>query len=204
VSDTSQGPGWWLASDGKWYGPEQAPGPVVPSYPPPIAPGTVVTSTMPVGGPGGPPADPGSLPPGGPTYGSPPSGSAGYPPSAPGYGPPTAAPTYGYGYQTGYPPYGYVPMAKTNGLAVASLVCSLLGWLFGLGAVLAIVFGFIARGQIKRSGNAETGNGLALAGIIIGFLWVVLGILVIIAAVAVDHHCHQNGTCTFNTEGSGT
>jgi uncharacterized membrane protein YccF (DUF307 family) len=26
VSDTSQGPGWWQASDGKWYPPEQAPG----------------------------------------------------------------------------------------------------------------------------------------------------------------------------------
>src|SRR5690554_2550534 len=26
MSDTSQGPGWWLASDGKWYPPEQAPG----------------------------------------------------------------------------------------------------------------------------------------------------------------------------------
>jgi len=26
VSDASQGPGWWQASDGKWYPPEQAPG----------------------------------------------------------------------------------------------------------------------------------------------------------------------------------
>lgn len=26
MSDTSQGPGWWQASDGKWYPPEQASG----------------------------------------------------------------------------------------------------------------------------------------------------------------------------------
>lgn len=26
MSDTSQGPGWWQASDGKWYPPESAPG----------------------------------------------------------------------------------------------------------------------------------------------------------------------------------
>jgi hypothetical protein len=26
LSDASQGPGWWQASDGKWYPPEQAPG----------------------------------------------------------------------------------------------------------------------------------------------------------------------------------
>jgi len=35
MSDTSQGPGWWLASDGKWYSPELAPQP--PTPPPLIA-----------------------------------------------------------------------------------------------------------------------------------------------------------------------
>ena len=25
MSDTSQGPGWWQASDGKWYPPESSP-----------------------------------------------------------------------------------------------------------------------------------------------------------------------------------
>lgn len=34
MSDTSQGPGWWQASDGKWYPPEQAPG-AAPTGPPP-------------------------------------------------------------------------------------------------------------------------------------------------------------------------
>ena len=33
MSDTSQGPGWWQASDGKWYPPEQAP-PAAPTAPP--------------------------------------------------------------------------------------------------------------------------------------------------------------------------
>jgi len=33
MSDVSQGPGWWLASDGKWYPPESAPG-YVQSPPP--------------------------------------------------------------------------------------------------------------------------------------------------------------------------
>lgn len=37
MSDTSQGPGWWLASDGKWYPPEQAPQPQPPPVPPPQA-----------------------------------------------------------------------------------------------------------------------------------------------------------------------
>ena len=34
MSDTAQGPGWWQASDGKWYPPEQAPGYAAPPPPP--------------------------------------------------------------------------------------------------------------------------------------------------------------------------
>ena len=34
MSDTQQGPGWWQASDAKWYPPQQAPG-VAPPPPPP-------------------------------------------------------------------------------------------------------------------------------------------------------------------------
>lgn len=33
MSDVSQGPGWWQASDGKWYSPEQAPGYQAPAAP---------------------------------------------------------------------------------------------------------------------------------------------------------------------------
>lgn len=33
MSDTSMGPGWWLASDGRWYPPEQAPQAAVPALP---------------------------------------------------------------------------------------------------------------------------------------------------------------------------
>ncbi len=32
MSDTSQGEGWWLASDGKWYPPESAPPPPINAY----------------------------------------------------------------------------------------------------------------------------------------------------------------------------
>jgi hypothetical protein len=36
-AETSQGPGWWQASDGKWYPPEQKPG-AAPSTPPAPSP----------------------------------------------------------------------------------------------------------------------------------------------------------------------
>jgi hypothetical protein len=35
MSDTAQGQGWWLASDGKWYPPESAKPPPPPPPPPP-------------------------------------------------------------------------------------------------------------------------------------------------------------------------
>lgn len=34
MSEASQGPGWWLASDGKWYPPESQPAPPAPPAPP--------------------------------------------------------------------------------------------------------------------------------------------------------------------------
>ena len=39
MSDVSQGPGWWQASDGKWYPPASAPAAYQPepTYPPPAA-----------------------------------------------------------------------------------------------------------------------------------------------------------------------
>ncbi len=57
----------------------------------------------------------------------------------------------------------------TDGFAVASLVCSIVGFVTGLGAVLGIVFGFVARDRMRKSENLS-GRGLALSGIIVGCL----------------------------------
>jgi hypothetical protein len=97
----------------------------------------------------------------------------GYPPPPGGYGyqPPPAG-GYGYPPQYGYPP---LPSPGTNAMAVASLVCSLFGWIcLFIGALLGVIFGFVALSQIKRSG--QRGRGMAIAGIIIGSVLLVLGI----------------------------
>jgi len=70
-------------------------------------------------------------------------------------------------------------------MAVASLVCALVGIVFGLGAVLGIIFGFVARGRIRASAGWKKGSGLALAGIIIGFG--ALAINVALAAILLSH-----------------
>ena len=101
MSDTSQGPGWWQASDGKWYPPQ----PVVAR----VAP-------------------------------------------------------------------------ETNGLAVASLVLGLV-WLFWVGSILAIIFGHVSLSQIKKSNGAQGGRGMAIAGLVLGYLSIVPWILILIVTI---------------------
>ena len=104
-------------------------------------------------------------PPGYPAgYPAPPGHPGGYPPPPPPPGSPT-------GYQTYPPPVGWgtdgQPVAAgTNGLAIASLVCSVIGVLCGIGSLIGVVLGFIAINQIKQTG--QRGYGLAVAGIVVG------------------------------------
>jgi hypothetical protein len=64
--------------------------------------------------------------------------------------------------------------AKENGLAIASLVLGIL-WLWWIGSVMAIIFGYTARRQITESGGTQSGRGMATAGIVLG--WIGVGIL---------------------------
>ena len=78
--------------------------------------------------------------------------------------PPPAAP-YGSPYGA---PMGMVP--KTNGLAIASLVTSLV--CFGF---VGLILGIVASNQIKNSNGTQTGQGMATAGIIIGAISTLFG-----------------------------
>ena len=61
----------------------------------------------------------------------------------------------------------YVQQPKTNGLAIASLVLGII-WIYWIGSILALIFGYNAKGQIDRSNGMEGGRGLAVAGIVLG------------------------------------
>lgn len=65
---------------------------------------------------------------------------------------------------------------STNPWAIASLICSLVGI-----AILGVIFGHIALGEIKRSNGWQTGYGMALAGLIIGYAEIALGLVILIA-----------------------
>ena len=82
-----------------------------------------------------------------------------------------------------------VPAAPTNGLAVASLVCGLVGLFLVpvLAPLLAVIFGHIARGQIRNSG--AQGGGMAVAGLVMGYIglaFALIGFLIflVIAIIA--------------------
>jgi len=72
---------------------------------------------------------------------------------------------------------------KTNGLAIASMVLGIV-WIYGIGAVLALIFGYQAKAQIDRSGGREAGRGMAIAGIVLGWIGIA-GILLMILLFAV-------------------
>jgi len=80
------------------------------------------------------------------------------------------------------------PVAKTNELAIASLACGLAQFMSGpVLAIPAIVFGHVARRQIKRTG--EQGGDLALAGLILGWAALILTIVLIVGlAMSVGIH----------------
>ncbi len=70
------------------------------------------------------------------------------------------------------------PQGPTNGLAVASLVLGAL-WLWWVGSILALVLGYVAKRQIDQRG--ESGRGMALAGIILGWIGLAFLVLAVIA-----------------------
>ena len=75
-------------------------------------------------------------------------------------------------------------LSTVSETAIASLVCGLLGWTVipVVGSILAIVLGYVAKRQIAKSDGRWTGNELATAGRILGY--VSLGIAVIGALIA--------------------
>jgi hypothetical protein len=79
------------------------------------------------------------------------------------------------------------PPIRNNSMATAALILGGLEFFTGgLTAIPAIICGHIARGQIKRTG--EDGNGMAVAGLVLGYLAVAfVALLITIALIAVNH-----------------
>jgi Domain of unknown function (DUF4190) len=99
------------------------------------------------------------------------------PPPPPPPPPQPATPSYSYGSSS---------TSKTNGFAIASLACSIGGFFVcGIGFILGVVFGYIAKNQIDQSGGTQQGRGMAIAGIIVGWIGIALGVIALVVVIAI-------------------
>jgi len=90
------------------------------------------------------------------------------------------------GWPAAYPPVIVTQQAPSSGMATASMVFGILGilggWcMLGIPCVLAVIFGHIGLGQTKD--GARSGRGQAVAGLIMGYVFVVPAILIFFLAV---------------------
>ena len=91
---------------------------------------------------------------------------------------------------------------QTAGVAVASLVMAILGFvLLGpLGAIPAVICGHIAKSKIRDNPETLTGEGLALAGLIMGYIQLgsLLLIIPLLAAIAIPSFVMARDTSQLN------
>ena len=109
-------------------------------------------------------------------------------------GPPPPYPPYPQ-YPPGVPAY-VIRKQSTNGFAIASMVLGII-WIYWVGSILALVFGYIAKRQIAASNGTEGGDGMATAGIVLGWIGIaaliaLIVILIVVAATGSGTHCEPS------------
>jgi Domain of unknown function (DUF4190) len=122
--------------------------------------------------------------------GQPPYGSYGpYDPNQPPFTQPGGMQPYQQPYGSPYqqPVYYYAQPLPTSGLATASMVLGIIGlvggWcLFGIPCILAVIFGHMANRDI-RTGQVG-GQGMATAGLVMGYIVVGPAVVVTILFLA--------------------
>jgi hypothetical protein len=76
-----------------------------------------------------------------------------------------------------------VAQRRTNGFAIASLVLGIV-WLYGIGSVLAVIFGAVALNQIGRSNGTQGGKGMAVAGLVLGIVFLAVAVLFVLGSAS--------------------
>jgi hypothetical protein len=113
--------------------------------------------------------------------------------TAPRYPSQSAAPPQSYTPQPYAPPS--VPQQSTftmtsppnSGAATVSLIFGILAFVFlpVIGAIIAVIAGHMARNEIRASGGRLGGNGLATAGLVLGYIQIILLVLFVCAILAI-------------------
>jgi hypothetical protein len=194
MSDVSQGPGWWLASDGRWYAPEQHPNdaPPPPPQPTPRPFSDAEFHRQSLLDQGYWKDHEGAL--------HPPSDVAAAVLSDEEQADESSDPTEG---EDGYwqdvdgnwwPPEVPPEPARISGMAIASLVLGLVPVVPFVGSILAIVFGVVARSQISQAAGRLRGAVMAAWGIALGILTLAGTVILIAVLVASAANPASSGT----------
>jgi type IV pilus assembly protein PilA len=77
---------------------------------------------------------------------------------------------------------------QTSGKALGSLICGLFAWIFPV-CLAAVVLGHMALSEIRKSAGRIKGHGMAVAGLVLGYLGIAFLpiILIIVAAIAIPN-----------------
>jgi len=77
--------------------------------------------------------------------------------------------------------------AETSGKAIVSLICGLF-FFVPLLFIGAIVFGHLALSEIRKSAGRLKGEGIAMTGLVLGYMWIAgIPVILIIAAIAIPN-----------------
>jgi len=93
--------------------------------------------------------------------------------------------------ESNYTPPAYPTATKRDSsLAIVSLIAGIIGWTVipFIGSIVAVITGHLAKKEIRESGGAMAGDGMALAGLILGYTmigFVLLAAIVVIVALLV-------------------
>jgi len=82
-------------------------------------------------------------------------------------------------------PYQTPPAKPNSNMALASMILGILGWTIipTIGSVAAIITGHMAKNEIKNSMGALGGDGMATAGLVLGYANIAIGLCVCLAVV---------------------
>jgi uncharacterized protein DUF4190 len=65
-------------------------------------------------------------------------------------------------------------------------------WIYWIGSVLALIFGYVGKSQIDGSNGTQGGRGMAIAAIVLG--WVGVGTLILVIVLAAIGAASAPGT----------
>ncbi len=87
------------------------------------------------------------------------------------------------------PVYPAPSLKRESSLAIVSLIAGIVGWTIVpfIGSIVAVITGHLAKKEIRESGGTMSGDGMALAGLILGYTMIgvalLAGIIIVLALV---------------------